>query len=171
MLFWPTLLWNVGVVRVFRYWDWWNLIDEGLWLGALPLAQDVARLHAAGVRAVINLCAETRGPVGAYSRFGVEQLHLPTTDFNEPPIEHVRQAVDYIARKRAAGAGVYLHCKAGRGRSATVAACWLMHSRQIDPAEAQRVLTACRRQVARDLASRKVVRSYWASVNESNRHD
>jgi atypical dual specificity phosphatase len=158
----------MALVRVLRHRDWWNLIDEGLWLGALPLARDVSRLHASGVRAVVNLCAETRGPVHAYAKHGIEQLHLPTTDFGEPSLDCVRRAVDYIGQKRAANVGVYLHCKAGRGRSATVAACWLMYSRGIDPTAAQRALTSCRRQVARDLASRAVVRSYWASVNRAN---
>ncbi len=162
-LFGPTLLWNILWARVLRRWNWWDAIDEGLWLGALPLRSDVARLHALGVRAVINLCAETSGPVAAYGALGIEQLHLPTTDFTTPTLDAIERAVAFIAEKKAAREGVYVHCKAGRGRSATVMACWLMHARGVAPAEAQQLLTLKRPQVARNLAGRAVVEAFQRS--------
>ena len=37
----------------------------------------------------------------------------------------------------AAGGKVYVHCKAGRARSATVAMCWLMKAKNMSAEEAQ----------------------------------
>lgn len=169
LMFWPTLAWTILLARGLRNctgWNWWDRIDDGLWLGALPLTSDVPKLHALGIRGVINLCAETSGPVAAHVQYGLEQLHLPTSDFTSPTRQAIDQAIAFIEQWRAEQAGVYLHCKAGRGRSATVAACWLMHSRGCTAEAAQAALTACRRQVARDLAQRDVVRKFALTIGK-----
>lgn len=40
-----------------------------------------------GVRGVINMCEEYRGPHRKYKELGIEELHLPTTDHFEPSLE------------------------------------------------------------------------------------
>jgi atypical dual specificity phosphatase len=40
-----------------------------------------------GVRGVINLCEEYRGPRRKYKELGIEELYLPTTDHFEPSFE------------------------------------------------------------------------------------
>lgn len=40
-----------------------------------------------GVRGVINLCEEYRGPLRKYKELGMEHLYLPTTDHFEPTVE------------------------------------------------------------------------------------
>ena len=49
-------------------------------IGAAPFASlgHVKAMHAEGVRAVINLCDEYRGPTEEYSNLGIKQLYLPT---------------------------------------------------------------------------------------------
>ncbi|KAF9971028.1 hypothetical protein BGZ73_006095 [Actinomortierella ambigua] len=41
---------------------------------------------------------------------------------------------------------IYLHCKAGRGRSASVAICWLVYEYDLTLAQAQKILLLCRGQ-------------------------
>ncbi|CRX38882.1 dual specificity protein phosphatase family protein [Estrella lausannensis] len=57
---------------------------------------------------------------------GIEQTLIPTSDFNPVPAEKLQQAVALIHDTLARGENVYVHCKAGRGRSATAVICYLL---------------------------------------------
>lgn len=166
VVFWPTWGWNLLLGRVLGTRHWWDSVQPYLWLGARPLRGDVFRLKELGVRAIVNTCAEFPGHLELYRQLGIEQLWLPVVDFTHPSLEQVRAGVAFIESQISAGRGVYIHCKAGRGRSATVAACWLMHSERISARAAQHRLTACRPHVNRHLAERPVVQEF-ARVNES----
>lgn len=64
-----------------------------------------------------------------WKSLGVEFLQLPTRDFVEAPsLEHLRQGVELIEKYSlpVPSASVYVHCKAGRTRSATLVACYLV---------------------------------------------
>ena len=98
LLFVPTLLWNLLLGRVLRVRNWWDRVDEHVILGALPFAADVPRLAAVGVRAVVNTCEEYVGPVAEYAVAGIEQLRVPTTDFQPPQLP--REAVRKIIRNQ-----------------------------------------------------------------------
>lgn len=162
ILFLPTLAWNVLLGRILRLRDWWNFIDEHVIVGALPFAADVDALRAQGVRAVVNMCEEYAGPRG-YEQAGIEQVRLPTIDFTPPSIEDVNRGVAFIQHHVARRQTVYVHCKAGRGRSATVALCWLIDARGLTPQQAQDRLIQMRPHVNHHLAERDVVRQFWAS--------
>ena len=59
---------------------------------------------------------------------GVQVLHLPTLDFTGTPSQkHIHQAVKFIIDARTGKESVYIHCKAGRTRSVTVTACYLIY--------------------------------------------
>ncbi|MFV1965290.1 MAG: dual specificity protein phosphatase family protein, partial [Pirellulaceae bacterium] len=95
-------------------------------IGALPLASDVPKMHAEGVRAVVNMCEEYAGPVAAYESLGMLQLRLKTIDFASPSLADLQQGVAFIEEHAHSNQTVYIHCKAGRGRSATMVLCWLV---------------------------------------------
>jgi atypical dual specificity phosphatase len=78
------------------------------------------------VRGVVNLCQEYRGPVWKYRRLGMKELYLPTVDHFEPTVEDLESAVQFIERYQGTGKRVYIHCRAGHGRSAAVVLAWLM---------------------------------------------
>jgi len=82
---------------------------------------------------------------------------MPTIDFTHPKLDDVVAAVDFIAHEVEKGHRVYIHCKAGRARSATVAICWLMKSRQISKEEGQRILNEARPHINQHLGQRPVV--------------
>jgi len=160
LLFCPTLAWNLLLLRLNRRRRWWDRIDPHVILGALPFASDVPGLAAEGVCAVVNTCEEYAGPLAAYSQAGIEQLRIPTLDFTPPQLEDVERAVAFIAAHAQRGETVYVHCKAGRGRSATVVLCWLLHSQALTPAEAQCVLQGKRPHIMPYLCEREVVKKY-----------
>lgn len=63
---------------------------------------------------------------------GVEQLRLSTVDLTGvPTLENLQKGVEFILRHRAFGNSVYVHCKAGRSRSATMVAAYLIQVRSL----------------------------------------
>jgi len=121
--FWPTL----PITIVMR---WGNLItdmDATVIMGIAPVAfsSHPAALRMLGVRGVVNLCDEFHGPAHLYEQLGMQELWLPTVDHHEPSLEALKLAVNFISRFKEMNQKVYVHCKAGHGRSAAVVFCWL----------------------------------------------
>ena len=162
LLFLPTLAWNVLLGRFLHLRRWWDYVDEDcLIIGALPFSVDVPRLAREGVTAIVNMCIEYQGPRRSYARYGIEQLWLPTTDFTPPRLEDIHRAVSFISDKIAKGGKVYVHCKAGRGRSATVIVCWLIREKGFSPEKAAAYLSHQRPHVNSGLANREVVKAFY----------
>lgn len=160
LLFYPTYFWNFLINRVLRLRDWWNWIDDNVLLGARPETYDVKRLKELGITGVVNTCEEYCGPQEAYSATGIEQLYIPTTDFVPPSYENVVRGVEFIDKHIQNGGKVYIHCKAGRGRSATIAICYLI-ARGHTPESGQKLLLEKRPHVVKTLAQREVVQRFY----------
>jgi atypical dual specificity phosphatase len=102
----------------------YHRLGDSLLAGAMPFRADhVEALHGEGVTAVVNLCQEREYWDGerqlvldAYAAHGITEHHLPVIDGSTVPPEILHQAVE-IARANT----VYVHCRGGRERSATVA--------------------------------------------------
>lgn len=96
----------------------------------MPLDDDVPTLASRGVGLVINMCIEYSGPTEAYSRHNITQLRLPTPDVSEVRLEDIQTAIKAIDTFSAAHPGkrVFVHCKGGVGRAATVGLCYLIHT-------------------------------------------
>jgi protein-tyrosine phosphatase len=105
-------------------------VGDGLLVGAYPLdAEDVAQIAAAGVDVVYNLVEDAEYDAGerdvvatALEVAGVSERRLPLVDYGNVPEPALDRAVDEILGDLEAGRRVYLHCRAGWQRSATVAA-------------------------------------------------
>jgi len=154
--FYPSLWFNalMCALRIWRRWDW---LDDSVLLGVIPSRRDISRLHELGIGAIVNLCEEFAGHEAEMAARGMEQLRLPTPDYCLPGEADLLRGMSFITRHVAAGRKVYLHCKAGRGRSATLAVCYLMASKRIGAAEAFAVLKAVRSHVTRRLDQRHAV--------------
>lgn len=130
LLFWPTI-WLARALSWLA--PWWrrpyDRVHEHVVLGGAPvLRADVARLaREERVGAVVNLCMEWPGH-GArfYESLGLAQLALPTIDFDVPALAALLRGAAFIARHARAGRSVYVHCKAGRGRSTCVVLAFLV---------------------------------------------
>lgn len=160
LVFYPTLAWNALLGRVLGVRQWWNNVDPHVIVGAYPFARDVPAMHDAGVRAVVNTCEEYAGPTQQYSKYGIEQLRIPTTDFTHPKLEDVQTAVEFVEQHSAESHTVYIHCKAGRARSATIALCWLMKYRSMSMEKAQKALLESRPHINPRLTERPVVHQF-----------
>lgn len=168
-VFYPTFWYNCFMTSPAGSWKWWSRLDDQVIIGARPSEKVVRELAALGVTAVINTCEEYAGPTHIYEELGIEQLHLPTVDFQPPTLKDVELGVDYIEKQVAAGKQVYIHCKAGRARSATIVICWLMKSKGMSPEEGHAFLREKRPQTLRSLSKREVVQAYYRELQESGK--
>jgi atypical dual specificity phosphatase len=159
-VFYPTLMWNMLLGRWIGVRQWWNRVNSGIILGALPMRRDVASMHKDGVRAVVNTCEEYAGPVAEYEQHGIEQFRMPTIDFTHPSLEDVEAAVAFMKDKIDGGETVYVHCKAGRARSATVVLCYLIAHEGMTPAEGQKLMLEKRPHINPRLTQRPVVQEF-----------
>lgn len=79
--------------------------------------------------------AHLKLPIYAHSK--VDYIQLPVVDFTAPSLAQIVEGVAFIEKAKKENKTVYLHCKAGRGRSMVVAICWIIYSRNISADEAQ----------------------------------
>ncbi|MEM9410931.1 MAG: dual specificity protein phosphatase family protein [Planctomycetota bacterium] len=160
IVFFPTLWWNMLLGRVIGIRQWWNLVDENVILGAYPFPNDVRQLDQLGVGAVVNTCEEYEGPIKEYDYFKIDQCRIPTTDFTHPSLEDVETAVAFMEAKIAEGSKVYVHCKAGRARSATIVACYFIKAKNLTAITAQQIMQKHRPHINPKIYERPVVRAF-----------
>lgn len=114
--------------------QWYDRIDDVVLLGALPFKGMTKWLVTEeNVKGVVTLNEDWElesfcNTSEDWKKHGVTQLKIPTVDFTgSPSQEDICRAVDFIlSYKQSKTGSVYVHCKAGRTRSATVVACYLV---------------------------------------------
>ncbi|KAM7163732.1 phosphatidylglycerophosphatase and protein-tyrosine phosphatase 1 [Macrochelys suwanniensis] len=144
LFFYPTLLYTLVRERLpGSQRPWFHRIDRAVLLGALPLRGRSRRLvEEENVRGVLTLNEEyeTRFlccSAQEWEAMGVEQLRLSTVDLTGvPTLENLQRGVEFVLKHRECGNSVYVHCKAGRCRSATMVAAYLIQLYQWSPQEA-----------------------------------
>jgi len=164
--FFPTLLVWTFICRL-GFQRWWDRIDDHVIVGALPSRRDLRRLHALGVGAVVNMCAEYAGNARELGALGMTQLRLPTTDYTPPSEQAILRGIAFIREQSDANRQVYVHCKAGRGRAPTMALCYLMAAYDLSPADAYERLKSSRGWISRGLDRRAVVQRIAARLRET----
>ncbi|MCW3039930.1 MAG: hypothetical protein JWM31_1835, partial [Solirubrobacterales bacterium] len=111
-----------------------RVVADHLATGAQPADRgDVDRLVTeAGVSRVVNLCQDVEyaegareAVVAAYADAGVVEHRIDLIDFGHVRADALDEAVAVALPWLAAGETVYVHCRAGWQRSATVAAALL----------------------------------------------
>lgn len=124
---------------------WYDRIDDNVVLGALPFAKDAESLvKAENIKAVISMNEDYElrlfsNDAEAWKQYGVEFLQLSTVDIFETPCQDkLSKGVAFINKFRTGEnrGTVYVHCKAGRTRSATLVGCYLMMKNGWTPQEA-----------------------------------
>lgn len=170
LLFYPTLTYNLLMER----WSsrrWFDRVDPNLILGALPFRSMTRQLvDDEGVSAVITMNEEyeTRllcNSSQEWQEAGVEQLRLSTVDLlGVPSLEHLHRGVDFAVRHRDQGHTVYVHCKAGRCRSATMAAAYLIRVYCVTPEEACERLQSLRPHVILRPAQVSLLKDFYSQV-------
>ncbi|KAJ0066661.1 hypothetical protein NL108_016765 [Boleophthalmus pectinirostris] len=177
LLFYPTLAYNVLMER----WSsrrWFDRVDPHLILGALPfrsMTKQLVEEEQVGGVITMNEEYETRlfcNSAQEWQEVGVEQLRLSTVDLvGVPSLEHLHRGVEFAVRHREQGHSVYVHCKAGRCRSATVAAAYLIRVYCVTPDEACERLRTLRPHVILRSNQLRLLHDFYRQVCVSEREN
>ena len=130
-------------------------VSERLLVGTCPReSADIERLKQHDVGHVICLQSDADftalGINWSQMKAGYEDNCIPVTriamvDFDEDNIAALlSSAADVVVRAMEGSGIVYLHCTAGRERSPTVAAAWMMREQGLSATEACRKVTTAR---------------------------
>ncbi|GMR44150.1 hypothetical protein PMAYCL1PPCAC_14345, partial [Pristionchus mayeri] len=173
--FYPSLGYNL--IRNFiqpTKWEWYNRVDESLILGAMPFQSMANELIEKENVGGVVCCTEEFELSAAYKAMkeedwkerGVRFHHVPMTDFSGSTGRvKVVGALSFIKEIAADGKSVYVHCKAGRTRSATIATCYLMNKNKWMPNVAFEHLKSKREEAL-------LRNAHWRTCNEYQRfHD
>ena len=152
----PSLAMN-RLMCALGLWNQWDAVDEHVLIGAVPGRRHIRQLRDIGVTAIVNLCEEFDGHRAEMDVHGIEHLHLPTLDYHCPSADDLLRGLEFLQDRRARGARTLVHCKAGRGRSATLALCYVMAARDCSAADAYRFLRTRRPHLTRRLDRREPV--------------
>lgn len=173
VLFYPSLLYTVfrGKLPGPAHRDWYHRIDRTVLLGALPLRGMTGRLvRDENVRGVITMNEEyeTRFLCNSYKEWknaGVEQLRLSTVDMTGiPTLANLQKGVQFARKYESLGQCVYVHCKAGRSRSATMVAAYLIQMYKWSPEEAVDAITRIRSHIYIRPGQLEILRQFHTEV-------
>ena len=149
----------------------WNLWDQiigekgsaQLFLGSLPLKieslkrNDATELKSIGIEAVLSVVevfenhssGNIVSPVMSkeWEELEIKQLQLPSADFKTMSFEMIQRGMEFIRWNLENGRSIYVHCKAGRGRSALIVMCYLIKYQRFTSEQALAFVSSKRIQV------------------------
>ncbi|XP_011051626.1 PREDICTED: phosphatidylglycerophosphatase and protein-tyrosine phosphatase 1 isoform X2 [Acromyrmex echinatior] len=183
--FYPTLFYNVVMEKITTR-NWYDRIDETVILGALPFRRTAKQLiDDENIKAVVSMNEDYElsllsNAEKEWRRYNVEFLQLSTTDiFQAPSQEKLQDGVNFINKFRNVSdkklnnaninnnpnqhGTVYVHCKAGRTRSATLVACYLITKNNWTPEEAVDYMRTKRPHVLLHTAQWSALKQFYAN--------
>lgn len=152
-----------------------EIIPDRLWVGCMIRPEDVRLLIQMGITHIVSLQSDEdlsnygislKKLLKACAEARMELRRVPTYDFNKDAMsKNLAQSVAELeSALEPRWARVYLHCTAGVNRSPTVAAAYLMRSRNMAAREAYDYVSA-RRHCSPELA---ILEEYSESVKASS---
>jgi protein-tyrosine phosphatase len=146
-------------------------VGQDLIIGAYPLdADDVAAIAAHDVQRVVNLCrdeeyeyGEREAVAAALAAAGIAEERMQLIDYAGISGPDVDRGAGLVNARLDAGERVYLHCRAGWQRSATIAAAVIALREHVDVEEALQRLRE-RKPTAEPLPAQRAGLRLWWSV-------
>ncbi len=131
--------------------------NDQAYFGACPTQDQVNELEEWGVDIIINLTYDTEKKLSVYNT-SRELINWPIPDRGAPSNKaEFCTLVLYLARMLGEGKKIYVHCKAGHGRSGIITAALIAVTQQIPIREAMELTTQYH-------SERTNMRPYWKRV-------
>lgn len=149
-LYYGCLLEKIGVRQ------WYTRIDEFVILGALPMKRNYKEIiQAENIKAVLTMNEdhelEYGIPAQEWKRLGIDFKQSPVTDYiGVASLEQIKDNIEFIKKHQDLNQTVYIHCKAGRYRSALMTGCYLIYQNKFTPEMARDHLQKVRSHVILD---------------------
>lgn len=114
------------------YFDWYNAVDDNLLLGAIPLehlqhGEELQRMGVALVLSIVEPFELTLTtligkpvPPEYWKKQNIDHIILSSPDFFPPRLSVLDEGARVLDEYLREGRRVYVHCKSGKGRSASV---------------------------------------------------
>jgi atypical dual specificity phosphatase len=102
--------------------------------GRERLARDLDLLSGEGIRAVVSLTEDPLAETMLRAR-DMSYLHLPVADMEAPTLEDALKFMEFTRKAASANRPLVVHCGAGKGRTGTMLACYLVE-RGMGPGQA-----------------------------------
>lgn len=151
-----------------------------LFLGALPIVHPInilTELSDLGVTVIVSVLEEFEMELGTSGlgqfgnkitppthediiNLGFHQKIIETPDFIGVPATTIDEAVKFIHQCLLDKKTVYIHCKAGRGRSTTVVVCYLVKYHNLNLKEAINLVKSHREQINLNENQMKAIHEY-----------
>ncbi len=164
---------------------WWNRITPyNLYLGALPLKNKghLDKIVGLGVTHLLSMVEDFEIEDGWFNKpvkendwadLGIFFKQIRVVDCLPLKKEQIDEGIDYLTEILATGNVVYVHCKAGRGRSASIVIAYLMKNQGVSFNEALSFVQRQRPQIKLNKQQRQAILDYfsitWIPITNSIR--
>ena len=145
----------------------YSQITTYCYLGCLPIPSDVEKLNEIEIKYVINMCAEYHGPRKTYEKYGITQLYLPTIDSTAPSLKTIEKAVQFMHEAYINKKKIFVHCKSGMARSATIVLCHLVANENMTLEDALKLIKEKRGEVTTAIIGYAPVKQFLASLKKN----
>lgn len=152
---------------------WWSLITPfNLFLGAIPLKnqghlEEITNLGVTSILSVVENFELEDGwfnvpvKVEDWKERGITVLQIEAADFYPLQQAEIEQGINHLADMLDSGETVYVHCKAGRGRSASIVIAYLMKFHAFSFEEAYQLVYEQRPHINLNEQQRKAIFTYF----------
>jgi len=143
LVYWPYILLSIAILKLYARLSSEPAVSQitpHLLLGRRLSSHECSHHLPDNLAGTVDLTAEFAEPADIRRQ---DYFCIPTIDTLNPSLEQLQSAVAFIDTHQGDGP-VFLHCAMGHGRSATIAAAYLMHSQALTPAQAVHTLKSIR---------------------------
>lgn len=124
-----------------KFWNvqWWHNITENIILGAIPLhnANHLEAIKQENVSAVLSLLEDFEMTPTLYLcpvlgsdwlNNNIQFMQVKVPDSYGVPVDDIKKCISYLCENIKNNKKCYIHCKAGRGRSASIVMCYMLYN-------------------------------------------